>query len=216
MLLHNRTRSLAEDVRYAVRNFRRRPAFTAVAIASLALGIAVNATVFSWVQRILLRPLPGVRDSSAIVVIKTKAPDGDLLDSSYLDFRDFRSQSKALEDVIAFKQRPLYMGNPSETERVWSEMVSGNFFDVLGAKPILGRTFTTEEQLDRPGGAPVAVISETLCRRFQTDPAIIGRRFARWRSTSIRGAPQGAWSSLARLCSSSSAPTSAISYSHAR
>ena len=168
-------RTLYEDVRYALRALQKRPAFAAVAIASLALGIAVNAAVFSWVQRILLRPLPGVRNGGEIVSIKTVAPDGGLLDSSYPDFRDFRDQAKTLAGVIAFKPRPLYLGDPPDSERVWSEMVSGNFFDVLGVKPVLGRTFAPDEQLDRPGAAPAAVISETLWRQhFRADPNILG------------------------------------------
>jgi putative ABC transport system permease protein len=167
---------LAEDLRFALRTFRKRPAFTLVAVASLALGIAVNATVFSWIDRILLRPLPGVRNASQIVSLKNVAPNGDLLDSSYPDFRDFRAQSKTLAGVIAFKQRPLYLGDAPHLERVWSELVSGNFFDVLGVQPILGRTFNTQEQADRPGAAPVAVISEALWRRrYFADPHILGR-----------------------------------------
>jgi hypothetical protein len=150
--------------------------FSLVAIASLALGIAINATVFSWVERILLRPLPGVFIPGEIVSLKTVAPNGELPDSSYLDFRDFRDQSKTLAGVVAFKQRPLYLGKAPDIERVWSEMVSGNFFDVPGVKAMLDRTFAPEEQVDRPGGIPVAVISETLWRRrFQADPKIIGR-----------------------------------------
>jgi macrolide transport system ATP-binding/permease protein len=168
---------LAEDLRFALRTFRKGPAFTLVAVASLALGIAVNATVFSWVERILLRPLPGVRNAAQMVSLKNVAPNGDLLDSSYPDFRDFREQSKTLAGLIAFKQRPLYLGDAPNIERVWSEMVSGNFFDVLGVQPIMGRTFNAQEQLDRPGAAPVAVISEALWRRrYHADPNILGRK----------------------------------------
>ena len=164
------------DLRYAVRTLLKRPTFTVVAVGSLALGIAINATVFSWVERILLNPIGGVRNGRELVTIKTVAANGDLLDSSFLDFRDFRDDAKTLSGVIAFKQRPLYMGDAPNVQRVWSEMVSGNFFDVLGVKPILGRTFSSAEQAERPGGAPVAVLSETLWRRqFQADPNIAGR-----------------------------------------
>lgn len=170
-------RSILDDIQFAIRTLRKRPIFSIVAIASLALGIAINATVFSWVERILLRPLPGVSNPDEIVSLKTVATNGDLLDSSYLDFRDFRDQSKTLAGVIAFKQRPLYLGNAPDIERAWSEMVSGNFFDVLGVKAMLGRTFAPEEQVYRPGAFPIAVISETLWRRrFQADPKIIGRK----------------------------------------
>jgi predicted permease len=168
--------SFLQDLQYALRTLLKRPAFTVVAVGSLALGIGVNATVFSWVERILLNPTPGVPNGRELVSIKTVATNGDLLDSSFLDFRDFRDQAKTLSGVIAFKQRPLYLGDPPRVERVWSEMVSGNFFDVLKVKPVLGRTFSTEEQAERPGGSPVAVISETLWRRrFQADPNIVGR-----------------------------------------
>ena len=147
--------SFLRDLQYAVRALLRRPAFTVVAVGSLGLGIAVNATIFSWVDRILLNPMAGVPDGRQLVTIKTVAANGDLLDSSYLDFRDFREQAKTLSGVIAFKQRPLYLGDAPNAERVWSEMVSGNFFDVLKVKPMLGRTFSAEEQAERPGGAPV-------------------------------------------------------------
>ncbi len=168
--------SFLQDLRYAVRSLLRRPAFTAVAVGSLALGIAINATVFSWVERILLNPMAGARNGRELVAIKTVAANGDLLDSSFLDFRDFRDEAKTLAGVIAFKQRPLYLGDAPNVQRIWSEMVSGNFFDVLGVKAIKGRTFSTEEQAERPGGAPVAVLSETLWRRqFQADPNIVGR-----------------------------------------
>lgn len=168
--------SFFQDLHYALRTLLKRPAFTVVAVGSLALGIAVNATIFSWVERILLNPMPGVPNGREMVTIKNVAMSGDLLDSSYLDYRDFRDQAKTLAGVIAFKQRPLYVGDAPNMERVWSEMVSGNFFDVLRVKPLRGRTFSTEEKAERPGAAPVAVISETMWRgRFQGDPNIVGR-----------------------------------------
>ena len=168
--------SFLQDLRYALRTLLKRPAFTVVAVGSLALGIAVNATIFSWVERILLNPMPGVPNGREMVTIKNVATSGDLLDSSYLDFRDLLDQAKTLSGMIAFKQRPLYLGDAPKMERVWSEMVSGNFFDVLKVKPLRGRTFSTEEKAERPGGAPVAVISETMWRgRFQGDPNIVGR-----------------------------------------
>jgi predicted permease len=168
--------SFFQDLQYAFRTLFKRPAFTVVAVGSLALGIGVNATIFSWVDRILLNPMPGAANGRELVSIKTVAANGDLLDSSFLDFRDFRDQAKTLSGVIAFKQRPLYLGDPPRVERVWSELVSANFFEVLKVKPLLGRTFSAEEQAERPGGSPVAVISETMWRRrFQADPNIVGR-----------------------------------------
>ncbi|MBV8896548.1 MAG: ABC transporter permease, partial [Acidobacteriaceae bacterium] len=164
-----------EDFRFALKTLTKRPGFAFVAIASLALGIAINATVFLWMQRIVLSPLPGVRSGRDIVAIKTTAPDGSLIDSSYPDFLDIRAQSKTLSGAIAFKPRPLYLGTAPHMERVWSEMVTGNFFDVLGVNPILGRTFPDTTQTEG-GLAPYAVIGESFWRnRFHAAPDIIGK-----------------------------------------
>lgn len=168
--------ALLRDIQYAARTFRRYPLFAMVAIGSLALGIAVNATVFSWVERILLRPLPGVPREDRIVCIKTVAPNGDLLDASYPDFEDFIKQSQSFTGILAYRHQPLFLGDMRSGRRVWSEMVSGNFFDVLNVKPILGRTFSREVAKDVPDAAPQVVISETLWRGyFHSDPAIVGK-----------------------------------------
>ena|ERR1700724_1714397 len=104
--------------------------------------------------------MSGVPNGREMVSIKTIAANGDLLDSSYPDFRDFRDQAKTLSGVIAFQQRPLYRGDPPNVERVLSEMVSGNFFDVLRVKLLLGRTFSSEEQAERPGAAVASGIDQ--------------------------------------------------------
>ncbi len=127
-------------------------------------------------QRIILSPLPGAAFGHKMVAIKTLAPDGSLIDSSYPDFNDFRIQSKTFAGIIAFKPRPLYIGNAPDTERVWVEMVSNNFFDVLGVKLILGRPFVFPHQAGSGPAAPYAVISEKLWRsRFQATSSIIGK-----------------------------------------
>ena len=124
-----------QDIRYALRVLRKTPGATTVAILSLALGLAVNTTVFSWVRAVLLNPLPGVAAPSRVVTIETVAPSGEMIDSSYPDYRDYRDRSTLLDGVIAFKERPLGLGADDRAERVWSLMVSGNYFDVLGVKP---------------------------------------------------------------------------------
>lgn len=168
--------SFFRDLHYAARTLLKRPLFAGVAICSLALGIGINATVFSWVERVLLRPLPGVPDAERVVVLKTVAPNGDLLDSSYPDLQDFQRQTQSFTGILAYRHEPLFLGDIATGRRVWSEMVSGNFFDVLGVKPLLGRTFSRDEQTDTPGVAAVAVISETLWRNyFHSDPAIAGK-----------------------------------------
>jgi len=164
------------DLHQAARALRRTPAATAVSVVSLALGIAACSTVFSWVRAILLDPLPGVRQPERIVTLETVGRSGELIDSSYPDFRDLRDRTRSLAGVIAFKERPLELGPRGASERVWGLLVSGNYFDVLGVVPALGRFFAGEERSDQPGRAPVAVISSRLWKsRFQSDRGVIGR-----------------------------------------
>ena len=166
-----------QDIRYAVRVLRKTPGATTVAILSLALGLAVNTTVFSWVRAVLLNPLPGVVAPSRVVTIETVAPSGELIDSSYPDYRDFRDRSTLLDGVIAFKERPLGLGADDRAERVWSLMVSGNYFDVLGVKPRLGRFFEGVERSDAFDQSPVAILGEAMWKaRFNSDPGVVGRR----------------------------------------
>jgi predicted permease len=170
-------RTIIQDIRYAQRVLRKTPGATLVAILSLALGLAVNTTVFSWVRAVLLNPLPGVASPSRVVTIETVAPPGEMIDSSYPDYRDYRDRSTLLDGVIAFKERPLGLGADNRAERVWSLMVSGNYFEVLGVKPLLGRFFEGAERSDAFDQAPVAILAEAMWKaRFNSDPEIVGRR----------------------------------------
>ncbi len=100
-----------------------------------------------------------------------------MIDSSYPDYRDYRDRSTLLDGVIAFKERPLGLGADARTDRVWALMVSGNYFDVLGLMPAIGRFFEGAEQSDAFDAAPVAVIGHAMWKtRFGGDPAIVGRR----------------------------------------
>jgi predicted permease len=164
------------EMRQAVRVLWATPAATLVAALSVGLAIAAGSTVFSWVRVILLNPLPGVREAGRIVTLETVAPSGELIDSSYPDYRDIRDHTQSLAGAIAFKERPLELGPDGATQRVWALMVSGNYFDVLGVKPARGRFFAGDEQAERPGGAPVVVVSAGFWRsRLQADPNVVGR-----------------------------------------
>lgn len=168
--------TLIQDVKFALRMLRKAPGASIVAILSLALGISVNTTVFSWVRSILLNPVPGVEDSDRLVTIETVTAAGEMIDSSYPDYRDYRDRSQLLDGVIAFKERPLGLGDDTRTERVWALMVSGNYFDVLHVKPALGRLFEGDEQRDTYDSAPVAVLSDALWKsRFNANPRIVGQ-----------------------------------------
>ena len=166
------------DLKYAVRSLAKTPWLTAVVVITLALGIAANTAVFSWTRGVLLHPLPGVTDVGRLFALETLPPAGGgaYIENSYPDFRDYRDSSRSLAGAIAFQDRALSLGDATQAELIWAEFVSGNFFDVLGVRPVTGRFFRTEEQEDAPGKHPVVVISERFWQRhFHADPEIIGK-----------------------------------------
>ena len=168
---------MIQDVKFALRMLRKAPGATAVAVLSLALGLSVNTTVFSWARSVLLNPLPGVAAAGRIATIESLTPSGEMIDASYPDYRDLRDRASLLDGVIAFKERPLGLGADARTDRVWALMVSGNYFDVLGVRPALGRFFEGAEQADTFDAAPVAVLDHAMWKaRFGGDASIVGRR----------------------------------------
>jgi predicted permease len=155
---------------------RRNPGFAAVTIFTLALGIATSATVFGWVDTILLHPLPGVEQPDRLVAVETVTPGGAFITNSYPDYIDFRDHLKLVSGVAVTRPAAFSVGQEDHAERVWGELVSGNFFDVLGTKAEIGRTFLPEEFGDKPGAYPVAVISDRFWRsHFGADPQIAGK-----------------------------------------
>jgi hypothetical protein len=168
--------SLLQDLQYALRMIRRNPGFTAVTVLTLALGIATSATVFGWVDAILLHPLPGVRQPDRLVALETTTPGGEFVTNSYPDYIDFRDRLKMLDGIAVTRPVAFSIGQEDHAERVWGELVSGNFFAVLGAQAELGRTFLPAEYGDKPGAFPVAVISDKFWRsHFGADPQIVGK-----------------------------------------
>ncbi|HTZ89905.1 MAG TPA: ABC transporter permease [Alloacidobacterium sp.] len=168
--------SLLQDLQHALRMIRRNPGFAAVTIFTLALGIATSTTVFGWVDTILLHPLPGVQDPDRLVALETLTPGGAFAANSYPDYIDFRDHLKLVSGVAVTLPAAFSVGQEDHAERVWGELVSGNFFAVLGAKAELGRTFLPEEYGDKPGAFPVAVISDRFWRsHFDADPQIVGK-----------------------------------------
>jgi hypothetical protein len=117
---------------------------------TLALGIATSATVFGWVDAILLHPLPGVADPDRLVALETLTPEGAFATNSYPDYIDFRDRLKLVSGVAVTLPAAFSVGQEDHAERVWGELVSGNFFSVLSAKAELGRTFLPEEFGDKP------------------------------------------------------------------
>lgn len=186
--------TLAYDLRHAFRVLRTNPGFAVVAILTIAIGIAANTTVFSWMRSMLLNPLPGASQPTRIVMIENSAPDGEPLTSSYLDFRDYRDHLKLVKFVTAKGSGVFSVGDAPNTSQVWGEAVSGAYFDMLGVQPEAGRFFSEAERDDAQNAHPVAVISHSYCAsHFASPAAAIGAtlRINRTPFTIIGVAPEG-------------------------
>ncbi len=167
--------SLLQDVRFGFRQLRKSPVFTTAAVVTLALGIGANATVFTWLKAIIFDPLPGV-DAGNLVSVRWRSPQGNSSSFSWPDYLDVRGRAQTLEGLAAGRMAAMSLGTAGEAERIWGMLVSANYFETLGVKPALGRTFRPEEDRN-PGGHPVAVISQRLWQtRFGGDAGVIGRQ----------------------------------------
>ena len=162
---------LKRDIAYALRILSRSPGFALVAVLSLALGIGVNALVFSVVNALVLRPLPIEKPSQVVFV---QGGNGRPT-HSFPNYRDFRDHNQSFSGLGAFRMTVMEMEASDRAERVWGYLATGNYFDVLGVKPALGRFFHQEDDL-HPGASPYAVLSYSCWQgRFGGDPGIIGK-----------------------------------------
>jgi predicted permease len=167
--------TVIQDVRFSLRVLGKQRGFTAVAILMLAVGIGANATIFSWINSVLLDPLPGARNSNQLVQLGYLVR-GDVMTSfSYPEYRDLRDSTKALSGIAGRDDLAAGIVIDREAERAWAELVTGNFFDVLGAQAAVGRVLQPSD--DQPGAPGAVVISHRYWRtRFGSDPAVVGRR----------------------------------------
>jgi len=168
--------TILQDARYAVRTFLKTPAFTIIALLSIALGIAANTSIFTMVNAILFKPMP-VAHPEQLVALYTKEPNSQYPGQfSYPDYRDYRDHNEVFTEIFAHYGTPVSMNNSNDKgELIWGELVSGNYFTGLDIVPTAGRMLNPDD--DRAEGAhPVTVLSETFWRaRFASDPNIIGR-----------------------------------------
>ena len=165
---------LLQDVRYAARQLRKSPGFTAVAVLTLALGIGANTAIFSVVNGVLLNPLP-FRNASRIVSMFQDKPDFPQGSISYPNFLDWQRDNRSFEAIAAYRWADGSITGSGPAEEVHAQRISATFFPILGVKTILGRNFTADE--DRRGANPTVLISEGLWKRkFGSDPNILGKR----------------------------------------
>jgi len=171
---------ILNDARYSLRNLRRSPMFTTVAIVSLALGIGANTAIFTLVDQLILRLLP-VRAPEQLVMISSTGPhmgsNRGPRASSYPMYEDYQKQAQAFSYVFCRFATNLSVSFSGRTERVQGELVSGNFFQALGVKPAIGRLFTPEQDDRVYKGHPAAVLSyQYWVTRFGADPNVIGQK----------------------------------------
>ena len=161
------------DIRYALRQLLASPAFSLVALLTLALGIGVNGALFSIVNSILFRP-PGYADPATLVDVYETSPSFRYSTTSYPNYRDVRDQNEVFSGVALYQLQTLGFSRGDVTKSVWAEVVSGNYFEVLRVPIAIGRAFDPKEH-DVPGAPAVAVFSHGFwTREFGADPRVIG------------------------------------------
>ena len=165
---------LFNDLRFALRGLLRYPAFTAIAVVTLALGIGANTAVFTLVDGVLIKPLPFPQPDRLLSIRHLGRDGADQLPMSQGLYLLYGKQASSLADIGLYRQSVVNLVGEGEPERVSAQDVTPTFFDVLGVKPRMGRAFTADE--GRPDGAHVAIISDGLWRTdFGSDPGILRR-----------------------------------------
>jgi predicted permease len=165
--------ALLQDWRFGIRTLLKAPGVTAIAAIALALGIGANTAMFSIVSAVLLRPLP-YDDPDRLVQLYTSVPQFREASVSYPNFLDWQLRSRSFDAMAAYRGDNFNLTGQEPLERLRGQMASADIFGVLGVKPILGRTFSPDE--DRKGGAPVVVLTSNFWKtRFGSDPHVLGR-----------------------------------------
>ena len=168
------------DLRLALRGLRRSPLFSTVAILSLALGIGANTAIFTLIDQILLRKLPVRAPDELVMLFQRGSHNGSNMGSrmhSYPIYQDFQQRAEPLAEVLCRRLVPASVSIDGRTERVQAEMVSGNFFSMLGVKPALGRVFNSQEDDQVYQGHPVVVLGyDYWTNRFANDRSVLGRK----------------------------------------
>ncbi len=187
--------TLLQDLRYGLRQLRRNPGFTVVAAITLALGIGGSATVFSWAEVLILHPLYLVHDAGRMVAVETVMPDGEYHTSSYPDYRDYRDQNHSFRGMIGFEfvDVDTELRTEKRPERTWGEIVTENYFDVLGVKAAKGRVFHRADNRGLNSDPYIVLGYEYWQSRFASSSKVVGKTIEMNRHpfTVIGVAPRG-------------------------
>jgi predicted permease len=165
-----------QDLRFAARMLRKNPSFTIVAVLTLALGIAANTTVLSWISATLLNPIPGVAHTSDLVtVMRGDRTDHPTPPFSYPDLRDLSERTQTFSGLLGYHDDYMSLTGVAKPERIYGALTTANYFDVLGVHPILGRAFLPEEGTLRAGAAVIVIGYAVWQNHFAGDPQIVGK-----------------------------------------
>jgi hypothetical protein len=168
------------DLRLAVRSLRRSPLFSIVAILSLALGIGANTAIFTLMDQILLRKLPVTAPDELVMLYQQGAHNGSNMGTrmhSYPLYQDLQQRAEPLSEVLCRRLVPASVSIDNRTERLEAELVSGNYFSMLGVKPALGRVFSSQEDDQYYQGHPAVVLAyDYWVNRFVKDPGVLGKK----------------------------------------
>src|SRR5208337_3877919 len=168
--------TLVQDIRYALRQLRKSPGFTLTVVLTLALGIAANSTVFSWINSTLLDPIHGVAHTSDMVTImRGERSEHPTPPFSYLDFVDLRDNSRSFSGLLAYHDDYMSITGSGQPERIYGALTTSNYFEVLGVRPVLGRTLLSTLTNERAGVAEAVLNYDLWQNRFGGDPAIVGK-----------------------------------------
>ena len=168
---------MIKDLRYTFRTLLKNPGFTAVAVLTLGLGVGANTTIFTFINALLLRPPAGVEAPDGLMAVWNRLPNGGYLQQCYPDYVYYQDHNQVFSGLLAYSSDPTRVSwsRPGQNEIINGQVVSGNFFSVLGVTPRLGRAFLPEE--DRtPDKNPVVVLADAFWRqRLGSDPGVVGR-----------------------------------------
>src|SRR6516162_4235109 len=168
--------TVLQDIRFAFRIFRKSPGFITVAVLTLALGIAANTTVLSWMSATLLNPVPGAAHTSDLVTVDRGDRNGYATPPfSYPDLRDLSEQTQTFSGILGYHNDYMSLTGVAKPERIFGALTTASYFDVLGVRPILGRTFLPEEGTPHAGAAVIVIGYAVWQNHFAGDPQIVGK-----------------------------------------
>ena len=181
------------DLRFGWRLMIKAPVLSAVIVLSLGIGLGANAVVFAWMQGVVFRPLAGVPHADRLLLVEPRTDAGSYPGTSWPEYRNFTEKLPVFRELAAFRMLPLNFGPAGKEVRIYSQLVSGNYFSVLGMRPALGR-FIRPDEVVQTGGELVAVISHQFWQRqFAGSPEVLGQtlRLNEQLVTVIGVAPEG-------------------------